>query len=199
MNLFHHSARLLILEYNVSVKHVSLGAMIAIAVALSPALQAQSANPQNGNPMSTELKTAYNSVKNNLLKSAEKMPDENYGFKPTPDVRSFAEVFEHVIAAQMHACGAVVGNQSMGMTKAETKAEVLTGLNAAFAECDKAYDSLTDANAAEMIKTPRGERTRLGALTGNVAHDNEQYGILSVYMRLKGVIPPSSDFPARAK
>ena len=149
--------------------------------------------------MSTELKAAYKSVKNNLLKSAEKMPDENYGFKPTPDIRSFAEVLNHAATAQLHTCGAVLGSQSMGGTEATSKAEVLAGLNAAFAECDKAYDGLTDANAAEMIKTPRGERTRLGALAGNVAHDNEQYGILSVYMRLKGVIPPSSDSPARAK
>lgn len=168
--------------------------MIATTMVLPSVLRAQSANP-----MSTELSAAYKSVKNNLLKSAEKMPEENYGFKPSPEMRSFAEVLEHVVAAQTHTCGAVVGDQSMGNTAATTKAEVLTGLNAAFAECDKAYDSLTDANAAEMIKTPRGERSRLGALAGNIAHDNEQYGTLSVYMRLKGVIPPSSDAPPHAK
>ena len=149
--------------------------------------------------MSTELKAAYNSVKNNLLKSAEKMPDDSYSFKPTPDIRSFAEVLDHVVAAQLHACGAVLDHQSTVGKEAATKADVLAGLNAAFAECDKAYDSLTDANAPEMIKTPRGQRSRIGALAGNVAHDNEQYGILSVYMRLKGVIPPSSEAPARAK
>ena len=171
-----------------NVKHVLLGAMIATTLALSPALQAQGANP-----MSTELKAAYKSVKNNLLKSAEKMPDENYSFKPTPDIRSFAEVMNHAAMAQLHTCSAVLGDQSASMSNAETKADVLKALNAAFAECDKAYDALTDANAAEMIKTPRGERSRLGALAGNLAHDNEQYGILSVYMRLKGVIPPSSE------
>lgn len=145
------------------------------------------------------MKSAYASVKNNILKSAEKMSDENYSYKPTPDVRSFAEVLDHVVSAQMHACGAVLGEQKSASSDATTKADVLAALNAAFAECDKAYDSLTDANAAEMIKTPRGERSRLGALAGNVAHDNEQYGILSVYMRLKGVLPPSSDAPARKK
>lgn len=154
---------------------------------------------QSSNPMSTELKAAYNSVKNNLLKSADKMPDDGYAFKPTPDIRSFAEVLDHVAAAQMHACGAVTGEQKPVNAEAASKAEVTAALNAAFAECDKAYDALTDANAAEMIKTPRGERSRIGALAGNVAHDNEQYGILSVYMRLKGVVPPSSESAGRKK
>lgn len=64
---------------------------------------------------------------------------------------------------------------------------------ARIAQCDKAYASLTDANATEMIKTGRGERTRIGALIGNTTHDVEQYSILSVYMRLKGIVPPSSE------
>src|SRR5205823_14166308 len=72
------------------------------------------------------------------------------------------------------------------------KTQIMAALNEAFAECDKAYESLTDANASEVIKTPRGQRTRLGALIGNTTHDSEQYGIVSVYMRLKGIVPPSS-------
>jgi hypothetical protein len=149
--------------------------------------------------MSTELKAAYNSVKNNILKSAGTMTDENYSFKPTADIRSFAEVLDHVISSQMHTCAAVLGEQKSANAEATAKADATAALNASFAECDKAYDSLTDASAAEMIKTPHGERSRLGALAGNIAHDNEQYGILSVYMRLKGLIPPSSESAARKK
>jgi uncharacterized damage-inducible protein DinB len=180
-------------EYNDTVKQVLTG-IIAAALLSCSALQAQSANP-----VSTELKAAYTSVKNNLLKSAEKMPDDAYGFKPTSDIRSFAEVLDHAASAQMHTCSAVLGEQKPVNAEATSKTDVITALNAAFAECDKAYDSLTDANGIEMIKTPRGERSRLGALAGNIAHDNEQYGILSVYMRLKGVIPPSSESAARKK
>jgi uncharacterized damage-inducible protein DinB len=143
------------------------------------------------------MKAAYSSVKSNILKSAEKMPDENYGFKPTPDIRSFAEVLDHVVVAQLHACGAITGDQKSVNAEATTKADVLNGLNSAFAECDKAYDSLTDANATETIKSPRGERSRISVLAGNIAHDNEQYGILSVYMRLKGITPPSSEGPRK--
>lgn len=175
------------------VKHTSLGTIAAI-FALCLALHGQGTNR-----VGTDLKAAYNSVKNNILKSAEKMPDEGYGFKPTPDERSFAEVLDHVAAAQLHSCSAMTGEQKSANTEGTTKADVLAGLNAAFAECDKAFDALTEANAFDPIKTPRGERTRLALLAGAIAHDNEQYGILSVYMRLKGVTPPSSEGPAQKK
>lgn len=152
---------------------------------------------QSSGGVAAEAKQAYNAVKNNILKSAEKMPEESYGFKPTPDIRSFAEVLDHVADSQMRTCAAVAGEQktpgAMGKT---SKADVIAALNDAFAECDKAYDSLTDANASEVIKTGRGQRSRLGALTGNTTHDNEQYGIMTVYMRLKGLTPPSSERPA---
>ena len=140
-----------------------------------------------------EMKAAYDSVKNHILQAAEKMPDQNYGFKPTPEVRSFAEVLDHAAAAQLHSCGAVVGGQSTEGSEPSTKADVLAALHTSFGECDRAFDSLTDASALQTIKTPRGERTRVAMLAGVIAHDNEQYGIMSVYMRLKGVVPPSSE------
>jgi uncharacterized damage-inducible protein DinB len=173
------------------VKHiplVTIPAMFALCFALEG---------QGTNRVGTELKAAYNSVKNNLLKSAEKMPDENYGFKPMPEMRSFAQVLDHAAAAQLHSCGAINGEQKSANTEGTTKADVVAALNAAFAECDKAFDALTDANASEAIKSPRGERSRVALLAGTIGHDNEQYGILSVYMRLKGVIPPSSEGPPR--
>lgn len=151
------------------------------------------ARAQSGPSVVNEVKQAYESVKNNLLKTAEKVPEDAYSFKPTPEIRSFGEVLGHVIMAQSHTCAAVNGDQAPATSKLDTKASVTSALQAAFTECDKAYGSLTDANASEAIKTPRGSRTRLGALIGNLSHDSEQYGILAVYMRLKGIVPPSSD------
>jgi uncharacterized damage-inducible protein DinB len=174
------------------VKRSSLAAIFLVSS--SAALYAQAAHS-----LSADTKSAYATVKNNLLGAAEKMPEQNYSFKPTPDIRSFAEVLDHVVAAQIHTCGAVAGEQKSANTEATTKADVLAALNASFAVCDKAYDALTDANAMDSIQTPRGERSRIGALAGNIVHDTEQYGILSVYLRLKGIVPPSSDAAARKK
>jgi uncharacterized damage-inducible protein DinB len=145
------------------------------------------------NPLSTEVRQAYNTVKSNLLKSAEQMPEENYSFKPTSDIRSFAQVIAHAAESQMRTCSAVTGGQkSIDGASKTSKADLIGALNEAFAQCDKAYEMATDADAANLIKTPRGQRTKLGALIGNTIHDNEQYGILTVYLRLKGLIPPSS-------
>ncbi len=144
--------------------------------------------------LAAEVKQSYNGVKNNILKTADKMPAEDFGFKPTPDVRSFAEVLNHISDSQMRTCAAVAGDQKTPNAAGKTsKADVMAALNDSFSECDKAYDSVTDANATEMIKMGSRQRSRLGALYGNISHDNEQYGIMTVHLRLKGLVPPASD------
>jgi uncharacterized damage-inducible protein DinB len=169
------------------------------ALACGGVFQGQEKAPMVGietraeNPLSGEIKQAYQSVKNNIIKSAEEMPEENYSFKPTPDIRSFAQVLGHVAESQMRTCSAFTGAQkSMDAASKTSKADLVAALQEAFSQCDKAYDTVTDADAANMIKTPRGQRTKLGALVGNTIHDTEQYGILTVYLRLKGLVPPSS-------
>jgi|SRR5579875_3699563 len=167
--------------------------LIAISL-LSTGILCAAQAPASGAGMASEVRQAYTTIKNNLLRSADKMPEANYGFKPSPEMRSFAEVLDHVSDSQMRTCSAVAGDQKTPNAAGKSsKADVTAALQEAFAECDKAYDSLTDANASEMIKAGRGQRTRIGALVGNYSHDNEQYGILTVYMRLKGIIPPSSE------
>ncbi len=158
---------------------------------------AGAAQPQTKtNPLSSDIRQSYESVKKNLSLAAEKVPEEDFSFKPTPEMRSMAEVFGHAASAQMRVCSAVTGGQSATLPKMDGKANIVAALKQSFAECDKAFDSLTDSNATEMIKMQRGERTRLGALAGIANHDTEQYAALSVYMRLKGIVPPSSERPA---
>jgi hypothetical protein len=162
-----------------------LSAMLA-TTALLPA--------QTANPLSTEAKQAYTGIKNNLLKMAEKMPEENYSFKATPEVRTFGQLVGHVADSQLRTCSAVNGtSKTPGASSKTSKADLVAALKESIAECDTAYDSLTDATAPEMIKTARGQRSKLGALVGNTTHDNEEYGYMSVYLRLKGVVPPSSE------
>ena len=159
---------------------------------------ASAGNAQAPASMTAEVTQSYTAVKSNILKSAEKMPEDGYGFKPTPEIRPFAEVLDHVADSQMRVCAAIAGDQKTPSAAGKTaKSDVTAALNDAFAECDKAYGSLSDANAGEAVHTPRGQRSKLGLLADNVGHDREQYGILAMYLRLKGIIPPSSDKPAR--
>jgi hypothetical protein len=143
-----------------------------------------------------EVQRSYNGLKTNILKSADKMPEDLYGFKPTPDIRTFARILTHVIEAQTATCGAVNGTAQADQPKtpAETapKAEIVAALKASFDACDKAYASVTDANATELLAVGRGKRSRIGLLWGNVSHDNEQYAQLATYMRLKNIMPPSA-------
>jgi uncharacterized damage-inducible protein DinB len=150
-----------------------------------------------GSPLASEVQGAYARLKPNILKAAEKMPAEDYSYKPTPDIRTFARVVNHVTEAQSHICGAAnhVDPSAAPKVPADTadKAAILEALNASFAECDKAYAGLTDANMTELLAAGPAKRTRLSLLWGNVSHDNEQYATLSLYLRLKGLVPPSSE------
>ena len=143
-----------------------------------------------------EVLRSYNGLKNNILKSADKMPEELYSYKPTPDIRVFARILTHVIEAQVSSCGAVNGTAAADLPKtpAETasKAEIVAALKASFDACDKAYASITDANATELLTAGKAKRSRVGLLWGNVSHDNEQYAQLATYMRLKNITPPSA-------
>lgn len=148
------------------------------------------------NPLSTNSKGMYTGVKNNLIKAAEKMPEENYSFKPVPEVRSFAQLVGHVADAQYLFCSAALGekNPAPGIEKSKTsKADLTEALKTAFAYCDKAYDGMTDADAATMVTFFGGQRPKLGVLDFNVSHNNEHYGNIVTYMRLKGLVPPSSE------
>jgi hypothetical protein len=144
-----------------------------------------------------EVQGNYSRLKVNILKAADKMPAEDYSFKPTPDIRTFARVVNHVTEAQFHTCGAAnsVDPSAMAKVPPDTadKATIVEALKAPFAECDKAYAALTDANMTEMLQAGPVKRSRLGMLWGNVSHDNEQYATLSLYLRLKGLVPPSSE------
>jgi uncharacterized damage-inducible protein DinB len=148
------------------------------------------------NPLSAHNRHLYGGVKSILLRSAEKMPEENYAFKPTEAVRSFGQIVGHVADAQYMFCSAVLGekNPSYKVEKTKTsKAELIAALNEAFAYCDKAYDAMTDASGVETVKLMGGDMPKLGALSVNNVHTIEHYGNLVTYMRMKSVVPPTSD------
>lgn len=147
------------------------------------------------NPISADLKSTWNQIKGYIAKSAEKMPEEQYSFKPTPEVRSYGQLLGHIADAQYMICGAAKGEQKMlGIEKSKTtKAELIAALAESTAYCDAVYDALTDTSGAETVKMFGRERPRMGALQLNIAHDYEHYGNLVTYMRMKALVPPSSE------
>jgi uncharacterized damage-inducible protein DinB len=160
---------------------------------LAPAIALSEENP---NPLSTFNKNAYGAVKNILLRSAEKMSEENYGFKPTDTVRSYGQIVGHLADAQYMFCSIELGEKNPDLKIEQTKtskADLVAALKGAFAYCDKAYDSMTDASASQMVKLFGNDMPKLGVLTANNMHDLEHYCNLVTYMRLKNFVPPTSE------
>ncbi len=155
--------------------------------------------PSTGAPAgpAAEVQRSYNGLKANILKAANGMPAEAYRYRPVPEVRTFARVVNHITESQLHACGAVNGTaqNALPAVPPETadKAAIVQALQASFTECDKAFASATDTNATEMLSLGPMHRSRIGLLWGDVSHDNEQYATLALYMRLKGLVPPSAE------
>jgi hypothetical protein len=153
-----------------------------------------SLHAQSTNPVIAETKASYTTVKGYLTRAAAAMPEEDYSFQPTPDIRTFAALLAHIADHQTRFCSASMGTPKQGDAASKTtKADLVAALAASFKECDAAWDSLTDANAGEV----KGQRSRMGTLLVDVIHSNEEYGYMSVYFRLKGIVPPSSDRAGR--
>ena len=150
------------------------------------------------NPTVGEMKAAYNQIKNNVIRMAEKMAPEDYEFKPVNEIRAFGALMAHIADSNMGTCSRVNGAAKTPNAASKTgKSDLVAALRESFDECDKAFDALTEANASEMITAGRGQSSRLGALTRVVIHDNEEYGYGAIYLRLKGIVPPSSDGAGR--
>ncbi len=149
-----------------------------------------------GNPMVASSKVLYTMAKQDVLRSVDKLPEDKYAFKPAATVRTYGQLLAHVADGQYEICGGAAGKQDDKHVEktAKSKAEIAAALKAAFAYCDAVYASMTDAKAAEMIPFEGGAKvTRLGMLDFNVAHTMEHYGNLVTYMRIQGVVPPSSE------
>jgi uncharacterized damage-inducible protein DinB len=157
---------------------------------------AASAQDTPANPLVTVSKNIFAISKNDVLGSVAKIPDDLWSYQPTKDVRTVAQLFAHIADAQYEFCGLITEGKSVSKdiekTK-KTKAEIVPALNDAFAYCESAYASMTDADAAQLVSFFNMKITKLGAMDFNIAHNMEHYGNLVTYMRIKGIVPPSSE------
>ncbi len=148
--------------------------------------------------MASVAKVMHSTVRRNLAEAAEAMPADEYAFKPTPAVRSFGEVVGHVVNANFFFCAQVKGEKSPGTQnyeKVTDKTALLKALTDSLAYCDAVYNETTDANFQTLVKVaaPSTNETARGMLLMfNTTHNQEHYGNLVVYMRLKGHVPPST-------
>lgn len=168
-----------------------------VAMALVFAMTGGALSAAQSNPLSADVRKDYQSVRDYFIRAAEKMPESEYGFRPSPDVRSFGQQVAHVADDQYNLCAPAKGEtRKAAYTEIEKtlskKGDLVAALKKAFAYCDGAYDALTDASGAEMVTTGQG-KTRFAMLNWNLWHTWEHYGNVVVYLRMKGLVPPSSE------
>lgn len=149
------------------------------------------------NPITANTRMMYGVISRGmLLPAAEKMPEEQYSFKPTDAVRSYGQIIGHVADLQYMHCSIALGEKNPAPKIEQTrtsKADLIAALREAFAYCDKVYGDMTDALAVQMIGASGREMPKLGMLTVNLTHSSLHYGNLVTYLRLKNIVPPSSE------
>ena len=141
------------------------------------------------------LKMPWNRMKETLVKTAEKMPEENYAFKPTPEVRSFGQLVGHVADANFMFASLSAGEKPTprDIEKTKTsKADLVAALKESLAACDKVF-TMSDAEHSTPTKLFGMDTTRLIFVVIIFSHDAEHYGNMVTYMRIKGLVPPSSE------
>jgi hypothetical protein len=162
-----------------------LKSAIATAIAGTALLYAQTPTSPYA-----DLKKNFDMVRDNLQKMAEAMPEDNYSFKPTPEMRTFGALMAHVADVQAMFCTGVSGAAKPATVDPKgSKASIVAAVKNSSSLCDSAFESLTPAVAGQP--GPMGF-SKLGAIEFNTGHSNEEYGYGSVYLRLKNVTPPSS-------
>jgi len=175
--------------------------LVLRAVAQQPGGQSQQAPPT----VAGAVRNFYNGVKNNLIRSGEKMPEEFYGLRPgtQEEVRTFGQHLAHVANFNYLWCAQAKDeknpNAGINLEKTSTtKEQFMKALRASYDYCDGAYNALTDANGSEVVTITQEsgrqvQQTRMGLLMLNVAHNEELYGNIITTLRIKDIVPPSSE------
>jgi uncharacterized damage-inducible protein DinB len=154
--------------------------------------------------LSGNLVRGYQNIERNLLEAAQKMPDADYSFKPTPDVRPFGQLVAHVALSQFGTCATLKGDATRPHKDdkedaTRTKAELIALLKESTAYCDPVLTALKDEDMLTLTKAGQNQAAKGLFLAGTNTHGNEMYGTMAVYLRLKGIVPPTTERENAAK
>ena len=178
----------------------SMNLRLLVLAALFAGLPAIGA-AQTANPLTANAKIQFGALSGFVVRSAEKVPEDLYSFRATPEERSMAELYGHVADAMFSMCSTAAGTKPprTGIEKAVTgKAALVAALKEGVSYCNSVYDSMTDQKGIETVPFFFGPTPRVSVLYFVVSHTYEHYGNLVTYMRLKNIVPPSSE-PAKPK
>jgi hypothetical protein len=180
-------------ERIIIMKQVWTVALLAGLMAIPAASQAQEAP---ADPLTAALKRAWDGIALNMKEAADKAPEDKYGFKPSQDVRDFGQEIGHDANAQYLFCSRAKGEPNPNKENYEdgkrSKADLVKALAAATAYCNALFSGATDKTLLEMVGQGPQAQPRAAVIAANIAHSNETYGTIVPYMRMNGIIPPST-------
>jgi uncharacterized damage-inducible protein DinB len=133
-----------------------------------------------GSDAASELRRSFGEVSGNVTKAAELVPADKYTYRPAASVRTFGQLIAHIADSYNYYCANAAGRSvewSDPIEKGSTTKAVLT------ARLKQSLETCTAAYAATG---------KAGALIDNIAHTNLHYGNIITYMRMLGLVPPSS-------
>ena len=171
-------------------------ALVLLALITAPT----AASAQNPNPLTANAKVQFGALSGFVVRSAEKVPEGLYQFRPVAEVRTMAQLFGHVADAMFSMCSTAAGTKPprTGIEKETAKPLLVAALKEGISYCNSVYDGMTDQKGAETVPFVFGPNTpRLSVLYFVVTHTYEHYGNLVTYMRLNKIVPPSSETPAK--
>lgn len=167
----------------------------ALVAAAGPLAAQQAPTPPSADASVAATRALWGMMNGYVLRSAEQMPEADFAYRPVDGVRTFGQMVAHLAAAQYMFCAAATGEGMRPEYDVErlrtTKAEIVQAFRESTAYCERAY-AQTDAASAQGITLFGQPRTRFFALTMNAIHVGEHYGNLVTYLRMKGMVPPSS-------
>jgi uncharacterized damage-inducible protein DinB/uncharacterized protein YciI len=144
----------------------------------------------------SDTKLNYDIVSKYIIGAAKKMPEEHYAFRPTDNVRSFGQLVGHIAEAQYIACSLVRGEEYKPHNIEQTlskKADLIAALETGIGFCQESWSRLKPEALADKVQLFGRDRTKLGAMDIATAHAFEHYGNMATYLRMKGIVPPSSE------
>jgi uncharacterized damage-inducible protein DinB len=163
--------------------------------ALTPSRAAAQAAPAADNASVAAVHSLWKSLTDYITQSAKDMPEEKYGFQPTPEVRTFGQLIGHVAGAQRMFCAIALGEPPTAESDIEktvtTKAGLIAAMESSSAYCERAY-AQTDAATRAPVTLFGQKVSRFYALAMNATHNGEHYGNIVTYLRINGIVPPSS-------
>jgi uncharacterized damage-inducible protein DinB len=175
---------------------MKLSSLVLVA---SLAISSSDAFAQQANPLTANAKVQFGALTGFVIRSAEKVPEDLYAFRPTPDIRSMGQLYGHVADALFGMCATAAGSKPprTGIEKTvSAKTELVAALKEGVSYCNTVFDGMTDQKGVETVPFYFGPTPRLSVLYFTVTHTYEHYGNLVTYMRLKNIVPPSSE-PAK--